>query len=205
MILDPSSATGSDVYRFMIRVIVPRPIAFISTVGSDGRFNVAPFSFFCGLTGKPPLIGVSINYRAGSPKDTLRHIRESGDFVVNVVSEPLLDRMVMASGEWPEEVDEFQLTGLTPVASDRVKAPRVGESPVNLECRLYREVELGTTFFVVGEIVRIHAADEVLTEGKVDIEKLHPVARLGGDEYAVVRDVLRVARPKVAARGSEGG
>ena len=70
MILDPSTATGSDVYRFMIRVIVPRPIAFISTVGSDGRFNVAPFSFFCGLTGKPPLLGVSINYRAGSPKDT---------------------------------------------------------------------------------------------------------------------------------------
>ncbi len=188
----------------MIRVIVPRPIAFVSTAGRGGRSNLAPFSFFCGLTSEPPLIGISINRRGNGPKDTLRNIRETEAFVVNVVSEPLLERMVQASGDWSADVDEFQLTGLTPVLSDRVAAPRVGESPVSLECRLYREIALGDTFFVIGEILRMHVADEVLTEGRVDIEKLRPVARLGGDEYSVVRDVIHMQRPKVAP-GSSGG
>lgn len=196
MILDPARLPRSAMYRFLIRAIVPRPIAFVSTLGEGGRFNVAPFSFFCGLSGDPPLLGLSINQRGGAPKDTLRNLRASGEFVVNVVGEPLLEKMVMASGDWAEDVDEFHLTGLTPVASDLVRPPRVGECHVSLECRLYREVELGTTTFVVGEIVRAHVADEVLTEGNVDATKLRPIGRLGGDEYAIVRDVLHVPRPK---------
>jgi flavin reductase (DIM6/NTAB) family NADH-FMN oxidoreductase RutF len=197
MILDPQALPPGAMYRFMIGTVVPRPIAFISTVSRTGVFNVAPFSFFNAITSRPPLLGVSINRRRGEPKDTLRNIQEVGDFVVNVVSEPLLERMVRTSGDWPEEVDEFALTGLTPVASDLVRSPRVGESPVSMECRLERVIELGDTFFVVGEIVRAHAADEVLTEGAVDIAKLRPVGRLGGDGYSIVRDVLHHARPRV--------
>jgi len=197
MILDPKTLPPSAMYRFMIRAIVPRPIAFISTLGEGGRFNVAPFSFFCGLSGEPPLLGISINARRGTLKDTLRHLRATGDFVVNVVGEPLLEKMVMASGEWAAEVDEFQLTGLTPVPSDLVRAPRVGECPVSFECRVHREMDLGTTTFVVGEIVRAHVAESVLTDGQVDITKLRPIGRLGGDEYSIVRDVVHVARPKV--------
>jgi flavin reductase (DIM6/NTAB) family NADH-FMN oxidoreductase RutF len=113
------------------------------------------------------------------------------------VDEALGPRMVQSSGEWPVEVDEFQLTGLTPVPSDLVKPPRVGESPVSMECRLHKIVELGATFFVVGEIVRAHVKDEVLTDGRVDIAKLRPLGRLGGDGYSVVREVLRMSRPKV--------
>jgi flavin reductase (DIM6/NTAB) family NADH-FMN oxidoreductase RutF len=94
-------------------------------------------------------------------------------------------------------VDEFQLTGLTPVPSDRVRPPRVGESPVSMECRRYQVIELGSTYFVVGEVVCAHVKDEVLTDGRVDIAKLRPLGRLGGDEYSVVRDVIRMARPKV--------
>jgi flavin reductase (DIM6/NTAB) family NADH-FMN oxidoreductase RutF len=118
------------------------------------------------------------------------------------VDESLGPRMVQTSGDWPEDVDEFQLTALTPIPSDLVKPPRVGESPVSLECRLYRIVELGTTFFVVGEIVRAHVMDDVLTNGRVDIQKLRPLGRLGGDGYSVVREVIHMPRPKVEPKPS---
>jgi len=204
MILDPESISPGAMYRFMIGVVVPRPIAFVSTVGPEGRFNVAPFSYFNAITNRPPLIGISINLRGGEPKDTLRNIRATGDFVVNTVDEPLTLRMVHASGDWPEGVSEFELTGLTPVASDRVKSPRVAESPVSLECRLHREIEFGDTALVVGEILRAHVADRVLTEGRVDIEKLRPVGRLGGDGYTIVRDVFHLPRPKVGGPTGSG-
>lgn len=204
MILDPQSLSPGAMYRFMIGIVVPRPIAFVSTVGSGGGFNVAPFSYFNAITNRPPLIGVSINHRAGEPKDTLRNIQETGDFVVNVVSEPLLERIVRASGDWPQDVDEFELAGLTPVKSDLVRSPRVGESPASLECRLFRVIELGDAFFTVGEILRAHVADEVLTDGRVDVEKLRPVGRLGGDGYSIVREVVRHARPKVGPPSGGG-
>lgn len=196
MIIDPSQISPGDLYRFMISVVVPRPIAFVSTVSTAGALNVAPFSYFNAITNQPPLLGISVNRRAGVPKDTARNIEQTGEFVVNTVDEALGARMVEASGDWPEDVDEFALTGLTPVASDLVRPPRVGESPISMECRLYKLIELGATCLVVGEIVRAHVKDEVLTEGRVDIEKLRPLARLGGDGYSVVRGVVHMPRPK---------
>ena len=204
MILEPKSLSPSAMYHLMIGVVVPRPIAFVSTVGSDGRFNVAPFSYFNAITNKPPLVGISINLRSGAPKDTLRNIQAGGDFVVNVVNEPLLEQAVKASGDWPHDVDEFQLTGLTPAKSDLVRSPRVAESPVSLECRLYRMIELGDTSFTVGEIVLAHVAEDVMTNGRVDIAKLKPVGRLGGDGYSIIRDVVRHARPKVGPASGGG-
>ncbi|HEY2954879.1 MAG TPA: flavin reductase family protein [Candidatus Eisenbacteria bacterium] len=204
MIVDPRSLSPGAMYRFMISIVVPRPIAFVSTVGPTGAFNVAPFSYFNAITNRPPLVGISINRRGGGLKDTLRNIQAGGDFVVNVVNEPLLERVVKASGDWPEDVDEFELTGLTPVPSDLVRSPRVGESPASLECRLFRVVELGESFFTVGEIVRAHVADEILTEGRVDPQRLAPVGRLGGDGYSVVRDVVRHERPKVGPASGGG-
>lgn len=197
VIVDPQAISPGDMYRFMISVVVPRPIAFVSTVGPDGRLNLAPFSYFNAITNRPPLLGISIINRRSGPKDTLRNIRAVGDFVVNVVDEPLAARMVQTSGEWPEDVDEFALTGLTPIASDLVRPPRVEESPVSLECRLYREIELGASIFVVGEILRGHASDKVLTEGRVDPAKLRPLGRLGSDAYSPLREVLRLPRPVV--------
>jgi flavin reductase (DIM6/NTAB) family NADH-FMN oxidoreductase RutF len=195
--LDPSRATGSEIYQFMISVIVPRPIAFVSTVGEEGRFNAAPFSFFTGLASSPPLIGISINLRSGSPKDTLRNIRATGDFVVNVVTEEMLERVVKTSGEWPSDVDELELAELTPIPSEQVKAPRVQESPVHLECRIYREVELDKTFFVIGKIMLAHVAERVITDGRVDVTKLRPAARLGGAGYARLGEILSIPRPVV--------
>lgn len=205
MILDPARLSSREMYAFMIGAIVPRPIAFVSTVGVSGRFNVAPFSYFNAISSAPPLIGISINRRSDGPKDTLRNIQDTGEFVVNVVSEALFERMVDTSGDWPVDVDEFEVTGLTPVPSDLVRPPRVAESPVQMECRLHRGIEFGTTTLVVGEILRAHAADEVIAGGRIDPLKLRPVGRLGGNGYSIVSDVLERARPKVERTPRSGG
>ncbi|HVP14884.1 MAG TPA: flavin reductase family protein [Terriglobales bacterium] len=197
MIFDPRSLPPGRFYSFMTSVIVPRPIAFVTTVDPAGRVNAAPFSFFCGIGSAPPLLGLSLNLRSGEPKDTLRNLRAIPEFVVNVVTEGMAEPVVKASGDWPREVEELALVGLTPVPADRVRPPRVAESPVHLECRLEREVPLGETVFVIGEILLGHVHDGVLSEGRVDVTRLKPLARLGGDQYARLGDVLRFARPRL--------
>jgi flavin reductase (DIM6/NTAB) family NADH-FMN oxidoreductase RutF len=200
MIIDPQDSPRGVLYQAMIGVIVPRPIAFISTRDPQGRTNLSPFSFFNAVGSAPPVISVAINPRRGVPKDTLRNIRATREFVVNAATESLFERLVQASGDWPEEVSEFELTGLTAQPSERVRAPRVAESPVHLECRLFREVEVGDTTLVLGEIVFMHVDDAVLTDGRVDPEKLRPIARLGGDGYADLGRVRHLARPRVVPR-----
>jgi flavin reductase (DIM6/NTAB) family NADH-FMN oxidoreductase RutF len=197
MFIDPDSMEPRHLHQLLISVIVPRPIAFVSTVGADGSHNLAPFSYFNLISSRPPLVGISVNRRAAGPKDTAKKVRETGEFVVNLVDEALNARAVEASGEWPEEVDEFQLTGLTPLPSEKVKAPRVAESPVSLECRLERILEIEDTDFMVGRVVWAHVRDDVLREGRVDPTLLRPVGRLGGDDYAIVRDVVSIPRPRV--------
>ena len=197
MILDPTTLDPRALHQFLISAIVPRPIAFVSSVGGHGRYNVAPFSYFNLISTRPPLLGISVGRRRTGPKDTARKIRESGDFVVNVVDEALHAKAVEASGEWPEDVDEFQLTGLTPVPAEKVRAPRVEESPIHLECVLDRMIELGDTDFVVGRMVWAAVRDEVLSAGRVDPLKLKPVGRLGGESYAVIREVIDLPRPRV--------
>ena len=198
MILEPGAVSANAMYHFMISMVVPRPIAFVSTVNAEGRRNLAPFSYFNAISSDPPLIGISIIHRHDDPKDTLRNIRETREFVVNLVNEPLLDPMVHTAGEWPADADEFEKSGLAATPSDLVRAPRVAATPVAMECRLHQEIALGSAAFVVGEILRVHVADDVLTNGRVDVTKLRPVGRLGGEDYCVVRDVLQRARPKVA-------
>jgi flavin reductase (DIM6/NTAB) family NADH-FMN oxidoreductase RutF len=196
MFIDPKAVEQRHLHHFLISVIVPRPIAFVSTVGADGTHNLAPFSYFNLISSRPPLVGISVNRRTAGPKDTSRKVRETGDFVVNLVDEALSAQAVDASGEWAADVDEFALTGLTPVASEKVKAPRVGESPVSLECRLERIVDVGDTDFIIGEVVWAHVRDDVLRDGRVDPLLLKPVGRLGGDMYTVVREVFSKPRPR---------
>ena len=196
MFIDPKAVEQRHLHHFLISVIVPRPIAFVSTVGADGTHNLAPFSYFNLISSRPPLVGISVNRRTAGPKDTSRKVRETGDFVVNLVDEALSAQAVDASGEWAADVDEFALTGLTPVASEKVKAPRVGESPVSLECRLERIVDVGDTDLIIGEVVWAHVRDDVLRDGRVDPLLLKPVGRLGGDMYTVVREVFSKPRPR---------
>lgn len=197
MEIDPDALTPGALYKLMISLIVPRPIAFVTSLGPSGLLNAAPFSYFAPISSRPPMLAISVNSRHGAPKDTLANIQLSREFVVNLVNELLLDAMVQASGEWPPEVSEVALTGLVPVASSRIRTPGLAASPVRFECRLERAIPIAETTLVIGQIVRGHADDEVLTEGLGDVRKLKPVGRLGGEEYALVSEVVRRARPRV--------
>jgi flavin reductase (DIM6/NTAB) family NADH-FMN oxidoreductase RutF len=204
--IDPQKHSARDVYRLMISSIVPRPIALTSTTDGAGNFNLAPFSYFMGVSSAPPMLALSsVQRRDGEKKDTLRNIEVTGEFVVNVVTEAMAEAMNVTSGDFPHGHDEFTTSGLTPLPGERVAAPRVAESPIQMECRLDRIIEVGRqpAYLVLGEVVLFHVSEEVLTDGRVDVAKLKPIARLGGSDYAHVRDVFSLARP--AFRAVEGG
>lgn len=207
--MDPKTAGVADVYRLLISSIVPRPIAFVSTVNRDGtKKNLAPFSFFNGVGSSPAALVISVTVKPdGGKKDTLLNIEETGEFVVNTVSEWMAEPMNHCSASYPYGVDEMEKAGLTPLASQIVKPPRVLESPVQLECRLLSSLQigsgLGSSTLIVGEILLMHIAKHVLEPTKpnrtptVDIEKLKPLSRLGGTSYGRTNDIFDLPRPKV--------
>lgn len=186
----------------MIGAIVPRPIAFVSTISREGLLNLAPFSFFTAVCANPPIICFCPNRReAPDPcKDTLRNILLTREFVVNVVSEEFAEQMNITSGEYPPEIDEFQLSGLTPIPSDLVKAPRVAESHVQMECRLYMAMEIGALplsgNLVLGEVLRFHVDDQYIDHFKIDPGKLRAIGRMGGASYTRTTDRFDMQRPK---------
>ena len=184
----------------MLHAIVPRPIAFISTVGESGVFNLSPFSFFNGVCAEPPILSVSIALKNGEKKDTLVNIEYSKQFVVNVVTEPLFSAMNASSASFPPEVSEFQQVGLTPVPAAIVSAPLVKESPVNIECSLYRLIEIGSpprgATLVLGEILQYHIGDEFLINRKIDFKKLCAIGRMGGEAYTRTTDMIQLKRPR---------
>lgn len=200
MIIDPAALQPHHRYRLLTSTVTPRPIAWVSTRAADGSLNLAPFSFFQALCGTPPLIMLSIGRRKGNLKDTLRNIQGTGEFVVNLVTETLAEKMNLSSGEYGPEVDEFALTGLTPAPSEAVAAPRVAESPVNLECQLAQIMPIDGSEYsiVVGQVLRWHVADGLLApDGLVDTARLRPLGRLGRDEYVKFGEVFEIPRPRV--------
>ena len=201
MIVDPGKTGADDVYKLMVGVIVPRPIAFVSTLSLDGVRNLAPFSFFTGISANPPVVCFSPMVRGsdGQRKDTLHNIEATREFVVNIVSEDFVDRMNICSPEYPPEVDEFEKSGLTPIPSDLVKPPRVAESRVNMECRLLEILHVSAKplggSIVLGEVLRFHLADEIVQGFKVNPDLLRPVGRMGGPTYTRTTDRFDLARP----------
>ena len=202
MVIDPASTGAQNVYKLMIGVIVPRPIAFVSTVSADGILNLAPFSFFTAVSANPPVIAFSPMVRGsdGQHKDTLRNVEATGEFVVNIVSEEFVAQMNLCSGEYPSEVDEFALSRLTPLASELVTPPRVAESKVHMECRLVQVVHVSRKplggSIVLGEILRFHVADAVIDEFRTDPDALKAVGRMGGPTYVRTTDRFNMERPK---------
>lgn len=200
-LIDTAAIGGRERYQLLTSLVVPRPIGWLSTRSADGVPNLAPFSYFAALAATPMLVGVSVGSRAGVPKDSLRNIRETGAFCVNVVTEAQLLAMNESAAEHPPEVDEFAVAGVPMGEASRVAAPLVADCPAVLECRLFREVELGSAanVLVIGEVVAVRLAAELpLLPGTqlVDPEALRPVGRLGGDLYAPLREVLRLPRPR---------
>ena len=206
VIVDPAATEPRNVYKLMVAAIVPRPIAFVSTIGADGILNLAPFSFFTAASADPPVICFApmiraVSARDGGRKDTLRNIQATGEFVVNIVSEEFAGQMNICSTEFPPEIDEFQASGLTPVPSDLVRPPRVKESHVNMECKLLQTIEvskqpLGGTL-ILGEVVRFHIDDAIVEEFRIDPDKLAAVGRMAGNTYAKTKDRFDLIRPQI--------
>ena len=211
MEIDPHGMAPTAVYKLLIGCIVPRPIAWVSTVDADGVKNVAPFSFFMGVCNEPPTLAFSAGPRSGATgtgtpclKDTVRNLEATGDFVVNVVDDTLAEQMNRTSGEYPPEIDEFVLAGLTSLPGVKVRAPRVREAPISMECRVAQILRVGhgPHSLVLGEIVYFHLRDDVYDQkaGRIDMHRLKPVGRLAGEMYAHVHDLFEMKRPD-AKRG----
>jgi len=203
LIIDPRQTGHQNVYKLLIGAVVPRPIAFVSTVNRAGIPNLAPFSFFTAVSANPPIVAFCPVRRAGpNPnKDTLSNILATREFVVNIVSEEFAEQMNACSADYPPEVDEFEASGLTPVPSDLVKPPRVAESHIHMECKLYLIMEFGelpgSGNLVLGEVVRFHVDEQYFDDFKIDPDKLRAIGRMGGAAYARTSDRFEMIRPKV--------
>ena len=204
MKVDPATLSADAAYAWQAATILPRPIAWTSTLNEDGSANLAPFSFFTGVSSDPPtcLICVSRRRRQSDgtrpPKDTWRNIERTGEYVIHVVDDALAAQMNATSREFPYGTDEIAEVGLTKVASDRVAPPRIVEAPVAMECRLERIVEVGRagTAVIIGEILLWHVRDELVVGGRLDLGRLDAIGRMGGPTYTRTRDRFDLVRPK---------
>jgi flavin reductase (DIM6/NTAB) family NADH-FMN oxidoreductase RutF len=201
MQLDVSTLSPREAYAWMIATILPRPIAWVSTISLSGVPNLAPFSFFQGVTANPPtLMFVPVNDRNGAKKDTVRNIEEVDEFVVHVVPHALAEKMNLTSAPLPYGESEAQHFGIETVASSRVRPPRIAAAPVAFECTLERIVPIGegalAANVVFGRILLVHVHDAVLgPDGKPDPGKLDLIGRLGGDTYARTTERFTLKRP----------
>ncbi len=187
-----------DAYKLLASAVVPRPIAWVSTLGADGTANLAPFSFFNGVAGPPPVVMFSLELRDGQPKDTMRNVRATGEFVVNVVDEALARQMCYTGGDWPPEASEFALASLPMAPSVDVRPPRVAVAPVAMEGRVSQIVPvIGTDYtMVLGRIVRFHLRAGLLgADGTIAPDRLRPLARLGGAYYATLGQLFTMHSP----------
>jgi len=190
----PSSMDPEETYRLMTGVVVPRPIAWVTTLSGDGVLNLAPFSCFTFVSNKPPMLGINIGRKAGLRKDTGRNIRERGEYVVNIPDESMAEVVHASAIEHPAEISEVDILGLDVIASDHIAVPRLRDTPISLECRLHSATEYGLTGaeFVVGEILAFHIRDGLTVHGKIDTADLRPLSRIGGPNYAALGQITRM-------------
>lgn len=204
--IDPLQHPQRQIYKLMTGIIVPRPIALVSTVDAAGNANLAPFSFFAGVGSAPPTVlfcpalRPDSSGKAGERKDTLRNVEATGEFVINVINESISVPANATSAEVPPEVDEFRLSGLTPVPSEAVKPPRVAESPAQMECKLMQVIYTGdkpaSGVIVLGEVVRFHVREDLFDDFRIDPAGLDAVGRMAGNTWVRTRDRIELIRPK---------
>lgn len=189
--LDPDDWSPRQVYHLMTGLVIPRPIAWISTLGPDGVPNVAPHSYFNAVSHDPP----HVVFSSSGVKDTLANLRELGQFVVNIVSSDLAEPMNLTAADFPRAEDEFRWAGLTPTSAARVTPPRVAEARAHLECEITQIVPAGNSSVVVARVVHLHVDPSVWREGRVQPELLDPIARLAGSSYASLGEIFELTRP----------
>jgi flavin reductase (DIM6/NTAB) family NADH-FMN oxidoreductase RutF len=197
MTIDPKTLSPRDAYNILVGAVVPRPIAFVTSMNDRNIVNAAPYSFFNALTGSPPLIMISVGRKNGQMKHTAENILRQKEFVVNLVTDELVHSMNISSADFPEGTSEIDQAKLTLVASTVIRTPRIATSKVNCECVLHKHLEIGTdpTDLIIGEIVQFHVKDEFYSKGAIDQGKLRPIARMGGNFYSRTNDLFELDRP----------
>lgn len=199
--IDPATLSNQENYKFLIGSVIPRPIAFVTTLSKTGVLNAAPFSFFNVVTPSPPLISVSVQREKGKRKDTAQHAVDRGEFVVHISTEHYVKEMNRTARRLPPEESEVALTTLTPVKSEKVSVPGISEAPIRMECLLEKAIPLGgtqeggpTCDLLIGRVVQYHIEEELYNNGRIDPIGLKPLARLAGDDYAKLGDIFELVR-----------
>ena len=206
MVIDPASLEAREVYKLLIGSVIPRPIAWVSTISAAGLPNLAPFSYFNIASSNPPMLLFCPSRRAnGAKKDTLLNVEATQEFVIHIVDEPAVEAMNRTSADYPPGANEFEIAGLESAPSTKVRPPRVAAAPVAFECRLFQIVPLGDEQpggeVVIGRVVLIYVRDDVRVGTYIDLTALRPVARLAGSGYARVTDTFDLHRPVLPKDG----
>lgn len=178
-------------YKLLTALVVPRPIAWVSTVASDGVVNLAPHSFFTVSSNRPPVV----QFTSVGTKDTLRNVQATGEFVVNLASLPQMDAVNLTSAPYDAGVDEATALEIAMEPSDRVAPPRVVDAPASLECVLHSTIQVGSCTLVLGRVVAITVTEDALVDGAPAMSRLQPISRLGGSEWGLPPEVVALERP----------
>lgn len=189
-VFDPA-APGVNAYRLLTALVVPRPIAWVTSVSADGVVNLAPHSFYTVASARPPIV----QFTSVGTKDTLRNVTATEEFVVNLASEPQTDLVNASSAPYPHDVGEAEALGIRLEPSERVRPPRVADAPASIECRLHSTVDLGESTVVLGDVVAITVGTDFLDGRHPDVNRLRPMSRLGGQQWGRPPDPFELPRP----------
>ena len=190
--LDPGDYDAEKIYRLLTGLVVPRPIAWVTSLSSTGVLNLAPFSAFTFVSQKPPMLAISVGRKGDIYKDTAQNILASREYVIHIADSPLMNAVHESSVEHPADISEVAHLGLETIASERVKVPRLAAPPVAMECRFHQCLEFGElrSRLIVGEVVLFHIRGGLLNDGKIETAALDPIARIGGPRYARLGDIV---------------
>jgi flavin reductase (DIM6/NTAB) family NADH-FMN oxidoreductase RutF len=205
MIVDPQSLSAEKSYRLLTGVVVPRPIAWVTTLNRLGGVNLAPFSAFTFVSPKPPMIGISVGRKGAVHKDTARNILSTEEYVVHIADQPLTETLHLSSEEVADDVSEAEMLSVETTQSTHLSVPRVANAPIAMECRLRHVVEFGETRsrFIVGEVLLFHIRDGLLNDGKIQTMDLNPICRLGGPNYATLGEIVTLASVRQTPKSVE--
>lgn len=206
MIVEPQSLSAERSYRLLTGLVVPRPIAWVTTLNRNKRVNLAPFSAFTFVSPKPPMLGISVGRKGDAYKDTARNILAGEEYVIHIADQSLIGPMHESSEEVPDDVSEAEMLGLDMLPGERVSVPRIAAAPVAMECRLRHVIEFGDTRsrFIVGEVLLFHIRDGLLRDGKIQTMELNPACRLGGPNYATLGEIVTMRSVRQTSKSDEG-
>ena len=192
MRIDPTELGAERIYRLMTGIVVPRPIAWVTSLSRSGVLNLAPFSAFTFVSQKPPMLAISVGRKGADYKDTAHNILDTEEYVIHIADAPLMNVLHESSVEHPPEISEVEVLKLATAPSERIKVPRLTAPPIAMECRFRQCLEFGETRsrLIVGEVVLIHVRDGLFNNGKIETEALDPIARIAGPRYARLGEIV---------------